>query len=253
MDRSLSILHVDDDAGLRSLVQTYLERPESGLACTVTTAASADEALALLRDESATFDCVISDYDMPGTNGIELLRSIRDIDPELPFLLFSGEETNELAADVIEAGVTDYMKKGLGTEQYTMLIRRVEHAVDADGQFDPETDVQLDGVGIVGPDETFESVDDTYAELYEYDPGEVEGRFWEDLHPSEEVEHIRNNVLPVVAEGGKWAGRSKGLRSDGTTFTESKMVTALDDGRLLIAVSEYEDEKAENDNDGDSG
>lgn len=68
------------------------------------------------------------------------------------------------------------------------------------------------------------------------------GKHWTELHPKEEVEHIRTHVLPVVEDGGKWTGGSEGLRSDGSTFTESKMVTALDDGRLLIAVTEVDDQ-----------
>ena len=78
-------------------------------------------------------------------------------------------------------------------------------------------------------------------EYYGYAPEAIVGKHWTELHPEDEVEHIRTHVLPVVQSGGKWSGRSGGLRSDGTTFTESKMVTALDDGRLLIAVSKFDD------------
>ncbi len=48
-------------------------------------------------------------------------------------------------------------------------------------------------------------------------------------------------MLPVVRNGGEWTGQSEGLRSDETTFRESKMVTALDENRLLIAVSAIDD------------
>jgi PAS domain S-box-containing protein len=110
--------------------------------------------------------------------------------------------------------------------------------VESDGQFDSEVATELDAVGVVGPDERFDRVDTGYADLYDYDPDEVMGKHWTELHPDEEVEHIRTHVLPVVQEGGKWTGRSTGLRADGSTFTESKMVTTLDDDHLLIAVSE---------------
>jgi PAS domain-containing protein len=82
------------------------------------------------------------------------------------------------------------------------------------------------------------AVDAGYADLYDYDPDEVRGKHWSALHPEDEVAHIRTNVLPVVQRGGKWTGRSTGLRADGSTVTESKRVTALDDDRLLVAVSE---------------
>ena len=84
-------------------------------------------------------------------------------------------------------------------------------------------------------------VDESYAEFYGYEPEELPGKHWSDLHPEAEVEHIRAHVLPVVEDGGQWSGHSEGLRADGSTVTESKMVTSLEDGRLLIAVSELDD------------
>jgi PAS domain S-box-containing protein len=146
-----------------------------------------------------------------------------------------------VAAEIIETGLTDYLRKSVGTDQYTMLIRRVGHAVDSGGQFDARADTQLDGVGVVGSDDRFDRADEAYAASYGYDPDEVAGKHWTELHPDEEVEHIRTHVLPVVRDGGEWRGRSEGLRADGSTFTESKLVTALDDGRLLITVSEIDD------------
>jgi len=236
-DSPLSILHVDDDESLGELVKTYLERDDS-LDCTVTTVTSPDEALARLRDDDVNVDCVVSDYRMPETDGIEFLYAVRETHPDLPFLLFSGEETGDVAAEIVRAGVTDYLQKGYGTDQYTMLVRRVEHAVGSSGQFDPGAETEIDAVGIVDSDERFGHVDTGYASLYDYDPEEVRGKHWTELHPEDEVEHIRTHVLPVVQQGGKWTGRSTGLRADGSTFTESKMVTALDDDRLLIAVSD---------------
>jgi PAS domain S-box-containing protein len=235
------ILHVDDSPALGELVQRYLERDGNDLDCDVTAVTSPAEALERLRTDDSAFDCVISDYNMPRMNGIEFLERVRRSHPELPVLLFSGEETDDVAAEIIEAGLTDYLRKGMGTEQYTMLVRRVGHAVGADGQFDAETESQLDGVGVVGADERFDRADETYASAYGYEPDEVTGKHWTELHPEEAVEHIRTHVLPVVRSGGEWRGRSEGLRADGSTFTESKLVTALDDGRLLISVTALDD------------
>ncbi|WP_436929191.1 response regulator [Halosimplex halobium] len=235
-DGPITILHVDDDPDLGELVALYLERNDD-IACSVSTETSPVEALARIRSDES-FDVVISDYNMPEMNGIEFLESLRETHPELPVLLFSGEETNDIAAEIIRAGVTDYLRKGFGSDQYTKLVRRVARAVDSDGQFDPEAETELDGVGVVGTDDRFDTADDTYASYYQYSADEIVGKHWTELHPEPEVDHIREHVLPVVEDGGKWTGRSEGLRSDGSTFAESKMVTSLDDGRLLIAVSE---------------
>jgi len=239
-DAPLSILHVDDDPDLSALVKLYLEDQTDDVECTVATETAPADALDRIQS-GESFDVVVTDYDMPRMNGIEFLEALREAHPEQPVLLFSGEETAEIAAEIVRVGVTDYLRKGVGTDQYTRLVRRVERAADSDGQFDPEAETELDGVGVVGADDRFDTADETYASFYRYDSDDIVGKHWTDLHPESEVEHIRQNVLPVVRSGGKWSGRSEGLRADGTTFPESKMVTALDDGRLLIAVSAVEE------------
>lgn len=270
-DTPLRVLCVDDEPGLAELVAAYLERDDE-IACETAVETDAEAALSRIRAES--FDCVVTDYDMPERTGIELLSAARETHPELPFLLFSAAGPNELAAEMVRSGVTDYVRKRGGTDAYTTLIRRIDHATGTEnGSFDgPETDasrdpadpdpnadpdpsddldpegieerVTLDAVCTVSPDGTFEYVGEEYGRTYGYDPEELVGERWQRLHPDEEVEHIRTNVLPVVMDGDRWTGRSTGLRSDGSTFTESKMVSTTTDGRLLITVSEAGEEAA---------
>jgi hypothetical protein len=49
----------------------------------------------------------------------------------------------EISAEAIRTGLTDYLRKRSGGDAYTMLIRRVKHAVDSDGQFEPTAETQL--------------------------------------------------------------------------------------------------------------
>jgi PAS domain S-box-containing protein len=248
-DDPFRVLCVDDEPGLAALVGTYLERG-CGLDCE--TAVETDANVALDRIRAEEFDCVVTDYDMPARTGVQLLSAARETRPELPFLLFSGTEPDEIAAEMVRVGVTDYVGKRGGSEAYTALVRRVEHAVDADrnagddGGFDGDGTeagvdreaISFDGVCTVAPDGTFEYVGREYGDLYGYDPDALVGERWQRLHPAEEVEHIRTDVLPAVMEGDRWTGRSIGLRADGSTFPESKMVSTTSDGRLLISVSE---------------
>jgi PAS domain S-box-containing protein len=121
----IRVLHVEDDPEFARLTATFLERGDPEF--DIVAADSAEEGAEQLAD--GEFDCVVSDYDMPGRTGIEFLRSVRESRPNLPFVLFTGKGSEEIASDAISAGATDYLQKGAGAEQYELLANRIENAV----------------------------------------------------------------------------------------------------------------------------
>jgi PAS domain S-box-containing protein len=126
MDDAIRVLYVDDDSGFRDLVTDGLELEDERLA--VETAPDAAAGMEILR-ESRT-DCLVSDYDMPGQNGIDFLESVRAEWPDLPFILFTGKGSEEVASDAISAGVTDYLQKSATGDQFTLLANRIANSVD---------------------------------------------------------------------------------------------------------------------------
>lgn len=123
---TVCVLHVDDEPDFAEMAATFLEREDDRLS--VKTVASADEGLDSLR--GADIDCVVSDYDMPGQNGIEFLKTVRNEYPDLPFLLYTGKGSEKIASEAISAGVTDYLQKGSDISQYTVLANRILNAVE---------------------------------------------------------------------------------------------------------------------------
>ena len=85
---------------------------------------------ALDRLATDPVDCIVSDYQMPETDGLELLTEVREQYPDLPFILFTGKGSEEVASDAITAGATDYLQKETGTDQYTILANRIVNAVE---------------------------------------------------------------------------------------------------------------------------
>ncbi|MFW6317750.1 MAG: GAF domain-containing protein [Halorubrum sp.] len=123
---SVDLPEPDRSTDLAELAATYLEREDDRL--DIETATDADEGLD--RVDEGDVDCVISDYDMPGKSGIEFLEVVREERPELPFILYTGKGSEEVASDAIASGVTDYLQKESGTGQYTVLANRVTNAVE---------------------------------------------------------------------------------------------------------------------------
>jgi PAS domain S-box-containing protein len=126
MTDRIRVLHVDDDPEFGELVAAFLARVDDSFE--VVTETSAAAGLDTLTD--STVDCVVSDYDMPEMDGLAFLDAVRDSYPELPFVLFTGKGSEEVASDALSRGATDYLRKRGGTEQYDLLANRVRNAVD---------------------------------------------------------------------------------------------------------------------------
>jgi signal transduction histidine kinase/DNA-binding response OmpR family regulator len=123
----VSVLYVDDEPEFADLVSYWLEDDDGTPALSVTAAESVEEALEVLAAESV--DCVVSDYDMPERDGLDLLESLRERHSALPFVLFTAHGGGEVARDAFRAGVTDYMAKEGDPERIRLLGERVRNAV----------------------------------------------------------------------------------------------------------------------------
>lgn len=121
----IRVLHVDDESDFGALTAELLESADERL--DVETASSAGEGLDCLEEEA--YDCIVSDYDMPGQTGIDFLEDVRVEYPDLPFILFTGKGSEEIASEAISAGVSDYLQKEAGMDQYTLLANRISNLV----------------------------------------------------------------------------------------------------------------------------
>ncbi|KTG10265.1 hypothetical protein AUR64_11840 [Haloprofundus marisrubri] len=121
--RPARVLCVDDDASLRALTTAHLER--QGLS--VVTAPDGPTALDTLATEE--FDGVVSDFEMPAMDGLELLEEVRTRHGSLPFVLFTARGSEKLASRAISAGVTDYIRKKGGADQFELLANRTANYV----------------------------------------------------------------------------------------------------------------------------
>ena len=112
------VLVVDDDAALRGALGDILR--EAGL--DVDTAASGAEAMSKL-DEGIT-DVILSDVGMPGMDGIDLLRRVRERDLDVPVVLMTGGPTLASAVKAVEYGAFRYLTKPLNGADVVAVVER---------------------------------------------------------------------------------------------------------------------------------
>ncbi len=113
------ILAVDDQRYFRELIEGLLD--DEGY--DVQTTASGEEALHLL--ERQDFDVVITDLVMPGIDGVELVRRIRERLPEQPVVMVTGVVDVNTAVDAMKQGATDYILKPFDRAALTGSIDRI--------------------------------------------------------------------------------------------------------------------------------
>jgi len=125
MTDGIRVLYVDDEPTLLELGKIFLEN--SGR-FTVDTSTSAQESLnspALL-----SYDVIVSDYQMPGMNGIAFLKDVRKRSTGLPFILFTGRGREEVVIEAINNGADFYLQKGGDPEaQFAELAHKMRQAV----------------------------------------------------------------------------------------------------------------------------
>lgn len=125
-DEDIAVLLVDDEPDVAGVTSEFIEHEEPRIQ--VEMVGTAEAGLERLADGDV--DCIVSDFEMPGRDGIEFLETVRERGYDHPFILFTGKGSEEVAADAISAGATDYLQKAPGNEQYTILANRIAQAVE---------------------------------------------------------------------------------------------------------------------------
>jgi Response regulator containing CheY-like receiver, AAA-type ATPase, and DNA-binding domains len=121
------VLLVDDDPLFLELSKTFLEVFHNIISDTVD---SAREALQSLEKNS--YDVVISDYDMPYMDGITFLKTIRDKRINIPFILFTGVDKEELMRQAMENGANSFIEKiGDPRAQYSELSIKIRQVASS--------------------------------------------------------------------------------------------------------------------------
>ena len=129
-DRPTRILVVEDNPGDYRLIAECFREPTQRLPSEITNATTLKEALTILEDSDS--DIVLLDLSLPDSAGLDTFRSIHQTAPKLPIVVLSGNENEDLAAEIVKLGAQDSLSKDfLSSPVAAPLIRRtVRHAIE---------------------------------------------------------------------------------------------------------------------------
>ena len=117
-----TILIIDDEAIQRDALAGFLKKK----GFTVTTAASGSEGLEILRDHP--IDLILTDFKMPGMDGLQLLTKAQEINPETDVIVMTAFGSIESATQAMKSGARDYLTKPIDLDQLEVTIgKALEH------------------------------------------------------------------------------------------------------------------------------
>jgi PAS domain S-box-containing protein len=120
-----SVLYVDDEPMLLELAKIFLEQTGDFRVDTLTSAPAALDIL-----DRTSYDCIISDYQMPVMDGIVFLKTVRSRGNALPFIIFTGKGREEVVIEALNSGADFYLQKGGDPKaQFAELAHKIRQAI----------------------------------------------------------------------------------------------------------------------------
>ncbi|GJL85070.1 MAG: hypothetical protein DHS20C02_08450 [Micavibrio sp.] len=126
--KDLKVLLVEDQTEARAMIRNMLA--ELGIT-QIFEAPDGKEALQFIDSAYEFINIIICDWNMPSMNGVELLRQLRTVDPDMPFLMITGRGDLESIVEAKTSGVTGYIKKPFSAAQLEAKLRIVVHRMVA--------------------------------------------------------------------------------------------------------------------------
>ena len=234
--KPIRVLHVDDEPSLLRIAKQCLEMQGS---FRVDTASSVEEASEKLKKE--TYDAVVSDYKMPGKDGLEFLKELRQSGNTIPFLIFTGKGREEVAIKALNLGADQYLHKTGDPEtvycelayaiRRTAERKRAETALKALGEkYKRLFESAVEGILVNGSDGKVSSLNQAAANILGYSsPKELIGKPAVELYADPES---RARLLQELMEKGYVKERELTWRKKDGTLIE-----------ILASVIVQKDEK----------
>jgi PAS domain S-box-containing protein len=208
-ESSIRILVVDDETTLLEIAREFLEQVPG-----FTVDVELSPLMALEALSSKKYDAVVSDYQMPGLDGIEFLKRLRSRGDDIPFILLTGKGREEVAMEALNSGADYYLQKGVQIRPlFAELTNMVQRSVEQKrtGQAIKESEIKYrrlfnnnrDAIFVWRRDDyvTFVDVNESACSLLNYSREELLSIDNANLVTPESVETIRRVREQFFVEG----------------------------------------------------
>ncbi len=201
-----SLLYIDDEPALQELGKVFLERTQI---FSVVTKTSVDEGLESLKQK--TFDAIISDYAMPGKDGIEFLKTVRAEYGDVPFIIFTGKGREDVVIEAFNHGANFYLQKGGQPKaQFAELAHQVKTAiehkcverslVENEQRYKAVVEDQTEFITRFTPDGMLTFVNEAFCRYFRVNREEILGKKFIPRIPAEDKPAVRKHFGSFTCE-----------------------------------------------------
>jgi len=212
---SIRLLLVDDKPEELERICRGLESLDAHLE--ITTCSSSDKALNLIKD--GNFNCVLADYQMPVSNGIDFVERIRTAGMEIPVVLLTNCRDEAFAAEAFRAGVDDYYPKDPERGEFPKLLNGIRRAIgvckrrqeleekirQTEAHYRSLVETLEEGICIIDPDENFVLANPAAERIFGASKDSLIGKNLKDFSsPAQYKEFRRHTRLRARGETGHY-------------------------------------------------
>jgi PAS domain S-box-containing protein len=248
---AIRVLHVDDEPSIQEITKLMLLDLNGGFV--IDWACCVDEALKKIS--TGHYDVVVSDYEMPQKDGLELLKELRDAKNKVPFILFTGKGREEIAIKALNLGADGYYNKqgnpetvygelahgilsSFGHKKADELLRKSQAELKAIVFNAP--------IGIATSDSNmqFKSANEAFCRIVGYSEEELQKRSFRDITYPDDVEVSNKDMQELSCGNISYFSKEKRyVRKDGCKIDGKVTVNAIRDkeGKPVLYVAELED------------
>jgi two-component system cell cycle sensor histidine kinase/response regulator CckA len=244
MTRPIRVLHLEDSPRDAEIIRNRLHVKD--VCCDILVANSKDSFEAALTREP--FDLIISDYNLPGYDGVAALKKAQVTQPDVPVILISGTVVEEQAVKCLQIGATDYLLKGrldrlvpavqraLQEAETRRARMRVESALgESEARKAAILDSVLDCIVTMDSNGTVIEFNASAARTFGYTKAGAIGRPLADLIIPQRFRERHNAGMARYLATGKWPLIGElieimAMRSDGTELLVELAITAIGSG-----------------------
>lgn len=228
----ISLLYVDDEPELLNLCKRFLEKDGE---FSVLTASSAEQGMETLS--GSRFDAIISDYQMPGIDGIEFLKHVRSETGDVPFILFTGRGREEVVIEAINNGADFYLQKGGDPRaMFSELGHKIRLAVrrrKVEGELallKHSVSNAAEGILWIDREGSITYFNDTLASMLGYSREECSRLTIMDINPGHSREQFTSLLLDLLTKKSMIV-REIHRKKDGTLFPVELHVNYIEFGK----------------------